>query len=43
MDNHKINLIKDIAVIALSFLIAIIMIKTGVLINILASSIELKI
>ncbi len=38
MDNHKNNLIKDIGIVALSVLIAIILMKTGVLIDILASS-----
>ncbi len=42
MNNHKNNLIKDVAIIALSILIAIILLKTGVLINILASSKELR-
>src|SRR3989304_3240061 len=38
MDKHKNNLMKDIAIIALSVLIAIILVKTGILISILASS-----
>ena len=42
MNHYKNNLMKDIAVIALSILIAIILVKTGVLTNILASSRELK-
>jgi len=42
MNSHKENLIKDISIIALSVLIAIILLKTGVLISILASSKELK-
>ncbi|HEY4523512.1 MAG TPA: hypothetical protein VJK04_01410 [Candidatus Paceibacterota bacterium] len=42
MDNHKNNLIKDIAVIALSILIAVILVKTKVLVSILASSKELE-
>ncbi len=42
MNHHKNNLIKDVAIIALSILIAIILLKTGVLINILASSKELR-
>lgn len=42
MDYHKNNLIKDVSIIVLSVLIAIIFVKTGVLIDILASSKELK-
>ena len=42
MNHYKNNLMKDIAVIALSILIAIILVKTGVLTNISASSRELK-
>ena len=42
MDNHKNNLIKDVAIIALSVLIAIILVKTEVLVSILASSKELE-
>ncbi|MDP2946170.1 MAG: hypothetical protein Q8N61_01805 [bacterium] len=42
MNNHKNNLIKDVAIIALSVLIAIILVKTEVLISILASSKELE-
>ncbi|MDP3004267.1 MAG: hypothetical protein Q8N43_02060 [Candidatus Azambacteria bacterium] len=42
MDNHKNNLIKDISIIALSVLIAIILIKTGVVIDLIAPSKELK-
>ncbi|PIQ75552.1 MAG: hypothetical protein CO003_00255 [Candidatus Portnoybacteria bacterium CG_4_8_14_3_um_filter_44_15] len=42
MNNHKENLIKDMSIIALSVLIAVILVKTEVLINILASSKELE-
>lgn len=42
MNNHKNNLIQDAAIIALSIIIAIILWKTGVLINILASSKKLE-
>ncbi len=42
MNNHKHNLIKDISIVALSVLIAIILLKTGILINILASSKKLE-
>ena len=42
MDNHKNNLIKDVSIIALSVLIAVILVETGVLINILASSKKLE-
>ena len=42
MDNYKNNLIKDISIVALSVLIAIILMKTGVLIDILASSKKLE-
>ena len=42
MDNHKNNLIKDITIIALSVLTAIILVKTGVVIDLIASSKELK-
>ena len=42
MSNRKNNLIKDVAIIALSVLIAVILVKTGVFINILASSKKLE-
>ncbi|MBU2082301.1 hypothetical protein KKH14_02660 [Patescibacteria group bacterium] len=42
MNNHKNNLIKDASIVALSVLIAIILLKTGVFINILASSKSLE-
>ncbi len=42
MDNHKNNLIKDISIVALSVLIAIILVKTEVIINIIASSKQLE-
>lgn len=37
MSNHKSNLIKDIAIVALSVLIAIILLKTGVVIDLIVS------
>lgn len=42
MDNPKNNLIKDIAIVVLSVLIAIVLAKTGVLVDILASSKKLE-
>src|SRR3989344_8301143 len=42
MNNNKYNLIKDTSIIALSVLIAIILVKTKVLVSILASSKELE-
>ncbi len=42
MDNHKNNLIKDAAIIALSVLIAVILVKTEVIIGIIASSKQLE-
>ncbi|MFA5084397.1 MAG: hypothetical protein WC475_03420 [Candidatus Paceibacterota bacterium] len=42
MDNHKNNLTRDLGVIALSIIIAIILIKTGALKNLLTTTQELK-
>lgn len=42
MNNHKNNLIQDAAIVVLSVLIAIVLAKTGVLVDILASSKKLE-
>lgn len=42
MNNHKNNLIQDAAIVILSVLIAIVLAKTGVLVDILASSKKLE-